>query len=93
MGVKEKFLDLVAQSLLDEEDRQLWKEVIPLLEEGHVQTLWENIQDRSDCLLFLTENLKSKQEAILKNDREWLSWIEKKEEEYLDQLEEKKASL
>lgn len=66
--MKEKLEKKIQESsLLSPEDKNRWGFFISLLDELSLQNVWEAIQDESD-LLFLTKNLKEKQDAIVAND-------------------------
>lgn len=84
--MEEKIKTLVKNSELPEEDKQLWDELLDVTDENQKEILADFLEDDESRLLFLTDNLKRKREALENGDPELINQILDSEEEALIKL-------
>lgn len=84
--MEEKIKTLVKNSELPEEDKQLWDELLDVTDENQKEILADFLEDDEGRLLFLTDNLKRKREALENGDPELINQILDSEEEALIKL-------
>ena len=84
--MEEKIKSLVEHSELPDEDKHLWDEFLDLTDEKQQEVLVDFLEDDEDKLLFLTDNLKMKREALESGDPQLIDKILDQEEEALMEL-------
>ncbi|MBI5420834.1 MAG: hypothetical protein HZA35_00790 [Parcubacteria group bacterium] len=83
---QEKLATLIDTLLQNEEDRELWNHTIPLLSDEDAQTISDVLNEDPSQLQFLTDNLKTKIEALKNGDDEAWDTIIEEETKHLESL-------
>lgn len=81
--MRAEFYELINQSLLSDQDKNLWKECIRLLDEKTTQDIFAAISNEED-LQFFTKNLKSKIVTLQDPDETKWNTIIEEQKIYLD---------
>ena len=81
--------EIVENSSLDEEQKNMWNKLLEELRDEQAQLLLESLQDHPQNLQLLTSNFQKKVEALQdQNSEVWRNIVEE-EKRYLENLEEK----
>ena len=84
--MEEEIKSLVKNSELSEDDKLLWDELLDVTDENQKEILADFLEDDESRLLFLTDNLKKKREALESGDPQLIDQILDSEEEALIKL-------
>jgi len=77
--------NIIEKSNLNQEQKNLWFEVIEYFTEDQISALLEILKESPRSLNFLTENLEKKKKAFMTKDEKLKEEILKEEKEYLQQ--------
>ncbi|MEK7175467.1 MAG: hypothetical protein AAB693_01540 [Patescibacteria group bacterium] len=82
--IKEDLNKTIIASLLTEEQKNLWLDLINKITDEEVVAIFDTLQNDSNILSFLTKNLQDKLQAINSKDESLWQTITKDEEEYIN---------
>ena len=84
--MKEELKNIIERSNLNQEQKDLWFEVIEYFTEDQISALLEVLKENPQSLNFLTENLEKRKEVFRIKDEKLKEEILKEEKEYLQQI-------
>ena len=84
--MKEELKNIIERSNLNQEQKDLWFEVIEYFTEDQISALLEVLKESPQSLNFLTENLEKRKEVFRIKDEKLKEEILKEEKEYLQQI-------
>lgn len=86
MNIKENLQQVINNSNLSEEDKNIWNIFIDKNEEEVLKDIFEVVKESEEDLVFLTKNLKDKIVALQNEDVEALNKIIGEEKRYLENM-------
>jgi hypothetical protein len=81
MSIKIELKEFILNSNLNDNQKNLWNSVIDSIKEEESITILEALKEDPEVLIFLTNNLEEKAEAIKNNDsKSWSNTVEKEKD-------------
>ncbi len=86
MNIKQKLQEIINQSILENQDKELWNKFVEVATDDELGDIFEFLSNEPEQLNFLTKNLKGKLEAILAKDSDKLNAIIDEEIEAINNI-------
>jgi Na+/phosphate symporter len=86
MEFKKEIKQIIKNSSLEEENRQIWHWFTESVSEREIEPILDLIKENPEMLNIVTENLKSKFNALKKKDRKAMDRIIEAEKRQLEEI-------